>query len=75
MLYDIRQVTDYRYASPVPFARLALRLLPASRPGQRVIAADLSIHPAPTERGDSLDFFGNRLTTVAFAFPHSRLTL
>ena len=75
MLYDIRQVTEYRYASPVPFARQVLRLLPVERPGQRVIAADLTIRPAPTERTDSLDFFGNRLTTVAFAFPHSELRL
>ena len=75
MLYDIRQVTDYRYATPVPFARQVLRLLPVERAGQRVIAADLTIRPAPTERSDSTDFFGNRLTTVAFAFPHSRLTL
>ncbi len=75
MLYDIRQVTDYRYGSPVPFARQVLRLLPVERPGQRVIAADLTIRPAPTERTDSLDFFGNRITTVAFAFPHSELRL
>lgn len=75
MLYDIRQLTDYRYATPVPFARQVLRLIPVERPGQRVIAADLAIRPAPTERSDSTDFFGNRLTTVAFAFPHRRLTL
>lgn len=75
MLYDIRQVTEYRYASPVPFARQVLRLLPVERPEQRVVAADLSIRPTPTERSDSIDFFGNRITTVAFAFPHSELRL
>jgi len=75
VLYDIKLVTEYRYASPVPFARQVLRLLPVERPGQRVIAADLAIRPAPTERTDSLDFFGNRITTVAFAFPHSELRL
>lgn len=75
MLYDIRQVTTYSYAIPVPFARQALRLLPVDRPGQRVVAADLAIRPAPTERTDSLDFFGNRITTVAFSFPHDELTL
>lgn len=75
MLYDIRQVTTYNYAIPVPFARQALRLLPVDRPGQRVVAADLAIRPTPTERTDSLDFFGNRITTVAFSFPHDALTL
>lgn len=75
MLYDIRQTTRYSYAAPVPFARQVLRLLPVARDGQRVIAADLVITPAPTERQDGLDFFGNRITTVAFAFPHEALTL
>ncbi|MCX5495087.1 transglutaminase family protein [Kaistia dalseonensis] len=75
MLYDIRQVTQYSYASPVPFARQVLRLLPVERAGQRVIAADLSITPSPTERHDGFDFFGNRITTVAFAFPHEELKL
>lgn len=75
MLYDIRQTTRYTYAAPVPFARQVLRLLPVSRQGQRVIAADLVITPEPTERQDGLDFFGNRITTVAFAFPHDELTL
>jgi transglutaminase-like putative cysteine protease len=75
VLYDIRQVTHYSYALPVPFARQALRLLPVDRPGQRVIASDLSIRPAPTERDDAFDFFGNRITTVAFAFPHNELRL
>lgn len=75
MLYDIRQTTRYTYASPVPFARQVLRLLPVTRAGQRVIAADLVITPEPTERHDDFDFFGNRITTVAFAFPHEELTL
>lgn len=75
MLYDIRQITHYRYALPVPFARQALRLLPVDRPGQRVIASDLAIRPGPTERDDGFDFFGNRITTVAFSFPHEELRL
>ena len=75
MLYDIRQVTEYSYASPVPFARQVLRLLPVDRPGQRVVACELSIRPQPTERHDTRDFFGNWLTTVAFSFPHSELRL
>jgi len=75
MLYDIRQTTRYTYASPVPFARQVLRLLPVARDGQRVIAANLVITPEPTERHDGFDFFGNRITTVAFAFPHEELTL
>ncbi|MET4635665.1 transglutaminase-like putative cysteine protease [Kaistia defluvii] len=75
MLYDIRQTTRYTYASPVPFSRQVLRLLPVARKGQRVVAADLVITPEPTERQDGFDFFGNRITTVAFAFPHEELTL
>ena len=39
MIYDIRQTTTYRYASPVVYARHVLRLTPIDRVGQRVNAA------------------------------------
>ena len=38
MIYDIRQVTTYDYASVVAYARHVLRLMPIDRPGQRVHA-------------------------------------
>jgi transglutaminase-like putative cysteine protease len=75
MLYSVRQVTTYHYASIVPFARHALRLTPASRRGQTVTASAVSVDPEPHERSESDDFFGNRVTHVAIARPHRTLTI
>ncbi len=74
MIYDIRHVTTYHYEAPVHAAQGVLRLLPAERPGQAVLAADLAITPVPARRTDARCFFGNRVTTVAIEMPHRELT-
>lgn len=75
MLYDVTQITTYRYGSAVPISRHACRLIPISRPGLRVIAASLDIAPAPRERRDGLDFFGNQITEILIETPHDDLIL
>src|SRR5215813_4832548 len=64
MIYDIRQVTTYDYASSVAYARHVLRLTPIDRLGQRVHAAAVDIEPSPIERREGHDFFGNRMTWI-----------
>src|SRR5207247_10528797 len=73
VIYDVRQSTIYRYASPVAYAHHALRLTPIDREGQRVHAAALDITPPPLERREGSDFFGNRLTWIALDQPHESL--
>ena len=75
MIYDVRQATIYHYASPVAHAHHVLRLTPINRPDQRVHAAALDIEPAPVERREGLDFFGNRITWVVLDEPHDMLTV
>jgi transglutaminase-like putative cysteine protease len=75
VIYDIRQVTTYDYASVVAYARHVLRLMPIDRPGQRVHAAALEIEPAPIARREGQDFFGNRMTWIEFDQPHDRLSV
>jgi transglutaminase-like putative cysteine protease len=75
VIYDIRQVTTYDYASAVAYARHVLRLTPIDRPGQRVHAAALEIEPAPIARREGQDFFGNRMTWIEFDQPHDRLSV
>jgi transglutaminase-like putative cysteine protease len=75
MIYDIRQVTTYRYASPVAYARHVLRLTPIDRMGQRVNAAAVEIEPTPVERREGHDFFGNRVTWVELDRPHDTLSV
>jgi transglutaminase-like putative cysteine protease len=75
MIYDVRQVTTYNYASPVAYAHHVLRLMPIDRDYQRVHAAALDITPAPIERREGQDFFGNRITWISFDQPHDTLTV
>ena len=75
MIYDIRQVTTYHYASHVAYARHLLRLTPIDRPGQRVHATALDVEPAPMERREGSDFFGNRMTWIELDKPHDMLSV
>src|SRR5260370_21669279 len=75
MIYDIRQVTTYRYASPVAYARHVLRLTPIDRMGQRVHAAAVDIEPAPVQRREGNDFFGNRMTWIELHRQHDMLNV
>jgi transglutaminase-like putative cysteine protease len=75
MIYDVRQSTIYHYASPAAYAHHVLRLTPIDRERQRVHAAALDITPTPIERREGEDFFGNRITWIAFDQPHDTLTV
>jgi transglutaminase-like putative cysteine protease len=75
MIYDVRQETIYNYDSPVAYAHHVLRLTPIDRERQRVHAAALDITPTPIERREGQDFFGNRITWIAFDQPHDTLTV
>jgi transglutaminase-like putative cysteine protease len=73
MIYDVRQVTTYAYASPAAYAQHILRLVPIARERQRVTAAALDIDPAPVRRREGRDFFENRTTTIEIDAPHNTL--
>src|SRR5215472_15771052 len=75
MIYDVRQTASYAYASKVAYAHHVLRLTPIDRMRQRVQAAALDIVPAPVERREGHDFFGNRLTWIELAEPHDRMII
>lgn len=75
MRYDIRLAIDYDYAAPSDHLRNLLRLLPLDLEGrQRVVTRRLSIAPTPDERHDTLDFFGNPTTSVAWHAPVGAIT-
>jgi len=75
MIYDVRQSTIYHYASPVTVAHHMLRMTPIDRLHQRVHAASLDVYPAPVDRREGQDFFGNRTTQVILNQPHDTLTV
>ncbi len=75
MIYDIKQKAHYDYASSVPFAKHALRLLPLIRPGQSTTAVSIKIDPPPSERFQTSDFFGNGVLMVDLDAPHDSFTV
>lgn len=76
MLYDIRLHLSYDYDAAAGGGRHQVRVLPPTIADvQRVIAASLSFAPAPAERADFCDFFGNNVTSVAFRDAHDGLDI
>jgi transglutaminase-like putative cysteine protease len=75
VIYNVRQTTSYRYASKVAYAHHVLRLTPINRARQRVHAATLEVEPAPAERREGTDFFGNHLTWIKLDQPHDKLVI
>jgi transglutaminase-like putative cysteine protease len=76
MLYDIRLNLHYDYAAAAGGGRHQIHVLPSTISGvQRVIAASLSFAPAPNERSDFSDFFGNNVTSIAFRDAHDALDI
>jgi transglutaminase-like putative cysteine protease len=74
MLYDVRLHLHYDYEASVHGDRHLVRVTPASIPGvQRVIAAALTFEPRPDQQTSFCDFFGNTVTTLAYAGYHEHL--
>ncbi|GHE00416.1 transglutaminase [Defluviimonas sp. 20V17] len=76
MRYDITLRVDYAYDFASDQARNLLHLLPRVVPGrQGVVASLLTVDPAPQERWDGLDFFGNGATWIAYHEPIDSISL
>ena len=70
MLYDIALTIDYDYGAPSDHSRTLMRLLPPDLAGeQRVLSRRLVITPAPDERRDRIDFFGNLTSSAVWHRP------
>lgn len=75
MRYDISLTVDYAYDVASDHVRSVLHMMPLSLPGQQEVTAGLLvIDPAPQERVDLRDFFGNRLTWIAHHAPLTGVT-
>lgn len=76
MLYDIKLIIDYTFQSPAAGARQILHAMPMTIAGrQRLIAGSIDIDPESATRRERNDFFGNRLTELAFNEPHSNIEI
>ena len=75
MIYDIRHVTTYSYASSVSFARCSLRLKPVSDSGQQLISHSVDVRPRPASRTSRLDYFGTDTESIVIEAPHRLLRI
>jgi transglutaminase-like putative cysteine protease len=76
VIYDIKLLITYQYASPAEGGRHVACVVPLDDGVmQTVQSASLRIDPPPAEQLDRLDFFGNSLTEFSFRGPHDGVTL
>ena len=74
-LYDVVHDTIYRYDSAVLLSQQIAHLRPRECAGQHTLAHVLEIVPAPTQRSERDDFFGNPVTAFALHAPHAKLAV
>lgn len=72
MIYRLRHVTTYAYASPVDLAAHLLLLTPRRLPHQSVTRAGLTVTPTPSYVTEAPDHFGNHTTRVFLDVAHAR---
>jgi transglutaminase-like putative cysteine protease len=76
MRYEIlvRSVSQYRFSANG--SRQLIRLRPRLEPGvQQQLIASLDLRPAPRERSDRVDFFGNHATEVVYTGAHDEVEM
>jgi transglutaminase-like putative cysteine protease len=72
---EVLHETRYDYATPVTQALHMAHLVPLQDDGQRVLAHDLYIDPAPARRTQDIDAHGNQRVFFSLAKPHRALVL
>lgn len=76
MLYDVKLAISYTYPVPSVNSRTVMRLMPSSIDGRQVVRSRLiKADPAPSERHEALDFFGNAMTSAVWSDPVEALEL
>jgi transglutaminase-like putative cysteine protease len=76
MNYDLRVEFEYTYEPPAAGGRHLVRVAPMTVDStQRLIASSIVFEPAPVERIERRDFFGNAVVAVAYRDPHASLKI
>lgn len=74
MRYLIQHETTLSFPKPVREHQCELRLVPRADDAQRVLIAEIEVHPE-AHLGGYLDCFGNRVSTLSLVTPHDALTV
>ncbi len=73
MKYRVSHRTSYRYDAPISLGYSVARLTPRTFPGQVCHDSTTVIDPAPDDRSDRTDVFGNEVTWFSLERPHDHL--
>ena len=73
--YTVEHETRYAYTAPVSQSWQLARLTPRTLPWQRLVSHELQIEPAPNERRDEFDSFGNTVTHFGLHGAHRLLSV
>jgi len=75
MKYDLLHETTYGYDSPVVLSQQLLHLTPRVVEHQRLAWHRIEVAPSPGETAARHDYFGNPVTHIMLATPHSSLAV
>jgi transglutaminase-like putative cysteine protease len=76
MKYRIVHSTTYEYGDAVSLSHNIARLRPRDNGAQQICPGhDLSVLPAPSDRSDSLDYFGNHVSYFSLQESHNQLKI
>lgn len=73
--YRVTHRTEYTYEREVSSSYGQLHLLPRNLPEQQCREAQVVVDPAPEDRRERTDYFGNRVSYFAIHSPHQALTV
>lgn len=73
--YHVRHETVYEYSGEVVHSHQLLHLAPRESAHQSCFAHVIHIEPAPANRSEDVDSFGNPVTRLEFDRPHLRLAV
>jgi len=73
--YRVEHQTAYRYSEPVMLSHQQLHLTPRALDYQQIEAHEVIINPAPAQKRNIIDAFGNPLTEIAIEAAHSSLAI
>jgi transglutaminase-like putative cysteine protease len=74
--YHITHSTTYEYGDSVSLSHNIARLRPRDNGMQQIcLSHELSVLPAPSDRSDSLDYFGNHVSYFSLQESHNQLTI
>jgi len=75
MRFRITHLTKYSYAGAVSLTHNVVRMRPRNHDLQSCLWHELSVLPAPSNRNDGIDYFGNHTSYFSLQESHRQLAI